>query len=140
MHIRMGFDKSPSFFGGGFFLSKELIIGGVKMPTLKKNGLTITKEKVWASNTGRAANGEMIGDLVCSKYKLECEWPPLIQSEVSIIDAAISSAYFTASFIDPASGIRVEKKFYAGTPTYPVYSYANGIRTYSGVKVSLIEK
>ena len=37
-------------------MSNELIIGGVTMPTLKLNGLTITKEKIWSKNTGRAAS------------------------------------------------------------------------------------
>ena len=57
--------------------TQPLVIGGVAMPPLKAEGLTITKEKVWSSNTGRAADGNMIGDLVTIKYKLQCEWPPL---------------------------------------------------------------
>lgn len=33
----------------------------------------------------------------------------------------------------------MEKTFYAGTPTYPVYSYAKGVKTYVGVAVDLRE-
>lgn len=61
---------------------------------LEKEGLTITKEKVWSANTGRAADGNLIGDLVGIKYKLQCEWPPLSREDVAIIDAAISPAFF----------------------------------------------
>ena len=57
-------------------MSDELIIGDVTMPTLKLNGLTITKEKIWSKNTGRAASGEMIGDIITTKYTLKCSWPP----------------------------------------------------------------
>ena len=44
-------------------MSQPLVIGSVTMPTLKKEGLTITKEKVWSAKTGRAADGNLIGDL-----------------------------------------------------------------------------
>ena len=121
--------------------TQPLVIGGVTMPPLKAEGLVITKEKIWASNTGRAANGETIGDLVAIKYKLECEWPASISREdVAKIDEAISPAFFFFFFLDPGSNTRVTKTFYAGTPTYPVYSYANGLPTYNGVAVNLIEK
>lgn len=120
--------------------TQPLVIGGVTMPPLKANGLKITKEKIWAANTGRAANGETIGDLVAIKYKLECEWPAIDREDVAVIDAAISEAFFTVTFLDPGSNTRITKTFYAGTPTYPVYSYVNGLRTYSGVTVNLIEK
>ena len=121
--------------------TQPLVIGGVTMQPLKAEGLVITKEKIWASNTGRAANGETIGDLVAIKYKLECEWPASISREdVAKIDEAISPAFFSVTFLDPGSNTRVTKTFYAGTPTYPVYSYANGLPTYNGVAVNLIEK
>ncbi len=121
-------------------MAQPLVIGGVTMPTLKKNGLTITKEKIWSANTGRSANGSTIGDLIAIKYKLQCEWPPLSSAETARIDAAVSPAFFNATFLDPGSGTRITRTFYAGTPTYPVYSYANGMKTYDGVKVDLIEK
>lgn len=40
--------------------SSDIEIDGVPMPGLKLNGLTVTKEKIWSKNTGRAANGEMV--------------------------------------------------------------------------------
>lgn len=121
-------------------MSQPIVIDGVTMPTLKKEGLTITKEKVWSSNTGRAADAGMIGDLVGIKYKLQCEWPPLNATDAVMIDNAISEAFFNVTFLDPGSNTRITRKFYAGTPTYPIYSYASGIPMYSGIKVDLIEK
>ena len=35
--------------------SSDIEIDGVPMPGLKLNGLTVTKEKIWSKNTGRAA-------------------------------------------------------------------------------------
>jgi hypothetical protein len=117
----------------------SLIIGGVTMPPLKKEGLTITREKVWSSNTGRSAGGTMVGDLVGIKYKLQCEWPPLSAADVAKIDAAVSPAFFTVSFWDPRTNARITRTMYAGTPSYPVHSYAQGT-PYKGVTVDLIEK
>lgn len=121
-------------------MADELVIGGVTMPTLKKEGLTISKEKVWSKNTGRAANGDMIGDIVAIKYTLDCEWPPLSREQTAVIDTAVTPAFFDATFTDPGSNSRVTKRMYAGTPVYPVYSYVKGVKTYSGVKVTLIQK
>ena len=42
----------------------EIYIDGVKMPTLKLNGLTYKKEKIWSKNTGRVSNGDMKGDVI----------------------------------------------------------------------------
>lgn len=117
----------------------SLIINGITMPDLKKSGLTIKKEKIWSKNTGRAANGDMIGDIIKIKYTLQCGWPPLSKGDASVIDKAISPAFFSVTFTD-IDGSRVTKKFYAGTPVYPVYSYVNGVNTYQGVAVDLIEQ
>jgi len=121
-------------------MADGLVIGGITMPALKKEGLTISKEKVWSRNTGRAANGDMIGDLVAIKYTLDCEWPPLSREQAAVVDAAVTPAFFNVTFTDPGSNSRVTKRMYAGTPTYPVYSYVKGVKTYSGVKVTLIQK
>ena len=119
----------------------DLIINGTTMPPLKLNGLTIEKERIWSANTGRASNGLMIGDIIAFKYKLSCEWPPLTRSQVAIIDAALSAApFFTVKFMDPATNAQTSKICYAGTPAYPVYTYVNGVKTYGGVKVDLIER
>ena len=118
----------------------DLIIDGITMPALKFNGLKITREKIWSSNTGRAANGETIGDIVAIKYKLHCEWPPLTRADVVILDAAVTPAFFNVTFLDPATNQQKTIRCYAGTPTYPVYSYYNGVKTYAGVSVDLIEK
>lgn len=118
----------------------DLIINNVTMPTPKLDGLKINREKIWSSNTGRAANGETIGDIVAIKYKLQIEWPPLTREQVAVIDAAVTSAFFTVSFLDPATNAAKTITCYAGTPVYPVYSYHSGVKTYAGVTVSLIEK
>ena len=107
----------------------ELYIDGVKMPTLKLNGLTYKKEKIWSKNTGRVSNGDMKGDVIARKFTLSCQWPPLTRSQLAVIDKAIDPAFIKVEFRDPGTNNKLEKTFYAGTPTYPVYSYAKGVKT-----------
>lgn len=118
-----------------------LKINGVRMPEPKYNGgISITKETIWSSNTGRATDGTMVGDIIAEKDKLKITWGPLSGAEVMQINSAISPAFFPVEYKDPGSNAYVTKTFYAGTPTYPVYSYAAGVPQYTGVTVDLVEQ
>ena len=46
----------------------------------------------------RAANGDMLGDIVAVKYTLDCAWPPLSREETAMIDKAVSPAFFDVTF------------------------------------------
>lgn len=119
---------------------------GTEMPDPALNGITITKDKIWSKNAGRSSeSGKMMGDIVAIKYKIQIKWPVLSQEKSALVDDYISnmeSAFFKIKFIDPKSktGEFVEKDVYAGTPTYPVYSYVEGYPRYVGVAVDLVEQ
>lgn len=118
-----------------------LWIGGVQMPEPKADGLTVTKNKIWSKNAGRAADGNMVGDIVGIKYKLDIQWAYCKPADVQKIDAAVSgAAFFPVRFVDPGTGQEVTRNFYAGDPKYPVHTYAMGGGRYKGVSVSLIEQ
>lgn len=105
--------------------------------------LTITKNPVWSANAGRASNGDMVGDIICWKYKLQIEWPALSQADAAEIDAAVTdTVFFPVVFVDPASKSGATKTItgYVGTPTYPVYSYVEGYPRYTGVAMDIVEK
>lgn len=120
-------------------MPQPIVINGITMPQAKS--LTVTKEKIWSKNAGRAADdGKMIGDIIGCKYKLQIQWGLLSEGDTTKIDEAVSPAFFNVTFLAPGSNTRVTKSFYAGTPTYPVYSYAEGVKTYQGVSVDLIEQ
>lgn len=110
------------------------------MPEPKFQGLTITSEKIWSKNAGRITNGDMVGDVVAIKNKLQIAWPPLSGEQVALIDEAITPAFFDVYYKNPRTNTYVTETFYAGTPTYPVYSYAKGLPEYVGVTVDLIKK
>ena len=119
----------------------ELKIDGVRMPPLRAiGGLTVDREKIWSKKTGRSASGTFIGDIIRIVTKLKLEFIPLTDEQARILDAAISKRFFTVTYWDPATNSEKTITCYAGTPSYPVYSYVNGIKTYSGVRVDLIQK
>lgn len=120
-----------------------LWMNGLEMPTPAFNGITVTREPVWSGNAGRSSDGTMVGDIIGYKFKLQIKWPVLTQAQIALIDSAItSSAFFPVKFVDPTSetGALITKTMYAGTPTYPVYSYAEGAPRYVGTAVNLIEQ
>lgn len=118
-----------------------LWFNGVAMPDPALNGVTIKREKIWSKKTGRAANGEMLGTVIAIKDTVSIKWPPLTHAQTALIDSFCSLDFFTVSYIDPASGGATKTvTVYAGTPSYPVYTYVNGIKSYHGVAVDLIGK
>lgn len=108
--------------------------------SLNVQALTITPEKIWSNNTGRVADGEMRGDIIAIKQKLEVTLNPMSDEDAASFDAIISQTFFDATFRSPRTGKTETHKVYAGSPAYPVYSYVDGFPRYVGVKISLIMK
>ena len=118
-----------------------LWFNGAAMPDPALNGFTVSPEKIWSKKTGRAANGEMLGDVVAIKNTISIKWPPLTHAETALIDGYCSLAFFNVTYSDPrAGGANTTITVYAGAPSYPVYTYVNGIKTYHGVAVDLVQK
>ncbi|MCD7920409.1 MAG: hypothetical protein LUG45_10195 [Clostridiales bacterium] len=119
----------------------DLTIGGVKMPTPALEGLTITREKIWSSDTGRTASGKMVGTIVAIKTKVAIKWPVLTMDEVETIEGAVSSSapFVTMTYTD-MTGATSTKTVYFGTPSYTVYSYADGTQYVKDVTVDGIEQ
>lgn len=119
----------------------DLTIGGVAMPTPALEGLTITREKIWSSDTGRTASGKMVGTIVAVKTKISIQWPTLTMEEVETIENAVSSTtpFVTMTYTD-MTGSAVTKTVYFGTPSYTVYSYADGVQWVKDVTVDGVEQ
>ena len=116
---------------------KTVIISGLK---LKVKELTVTDNIIWSKNTGRVASGDMEGDIIAKKIKLNIVLAPLDDKEAVAFAAAIEPPFFPITFRNPKSGKTETLKFNVGTPTYPVYSYADGLPRYVGVAANFIEK
>lgn len=120
----------------------ELYIGGVQMPTPALEGVTITREKVWSSDTGRSSSGKMLGTIVAIKSKITIKWPVLTFDQVKTIENAVSDAddpFVTVKYTD-MTGTTVTKTMYFGTPTYTMYGAAAGTQWVKDVTVDGIEQ
>lgn len=115
-----------------------LWINNVLMPTPKS--CKITRNKIWSQNAGRVASGKMVGDIIAIKYKLEIQWALVKSADVIKIDTAVSKSFFNVKFLDPATNSYKTIVCYAGDPSYPPYSWAEGHKKYTGVSVNLIEQ
>ena len=98
-----------------------LSINGVAIATPKSFEVTISDLD---GESNRNANGEMIRDRIGIKRKISLEWPPLTQSEISMLLTAVSSVFFTVTFPDPQQGV-VTKTMYVGDISAPAYQYIN---------------
>lgn len=121
---------------------KQLTINGVTMPTPALEGVTISTEKIWSSDTGRTASGKMVGTVVAVKTTVKIKWPVLPPAEIATIEAAVSnpdSPFVPMTYTD-MTGQTVSKTVYFGTPSYTVYSWADGLSYVTGAEVEGIEQ
>ncbi|MGM9594205.1 MAG: hypothetical protein ACI3U8_07610 [Candidatus Onthomonas sp.] len=120
----------------------NLTINGETMPDPALEGVTINTEKVWSSNTGRTASGKMVGSVIAKKTTIKIKWPVLTPEQVSKIEAAVSDAshpFVPVQYTDMC-GNRVTRTVYFGTPSYTVYSWADGLRLIKDTTVDGIEQ
>lgn len=117
-------------------------INGITVSEPKKEGVTITDEPIWASNTGRNVHGKMIGDIVAWKTTVAVQWPPLSFSESQKIVNALKGAgpFFTITYNDFSSGSTVTKTVYCSNIPRTIYSLVQGVQYHQGVTVTFIEQ
>ena len=118
----------------------ELQINHVNMPAPAAEGVTITTEKVWSANTGRTAAGGMVGSVIARKTTLKLKWPVLTRAQAAVIEQAVSAGEFVpVRYVDMA-GNTVEKTMYFSSPSYTLYSWAQGLELVKDVSVEGIEQ
>lgn len=113
-----------------------LIINGVNVVAPKSMSVSISDID---GDTGRNANGTIVRDRVAIKRKIELEWGMLTQAEISQLLNAVSSVFFSVTFIDPQQG-QVTKTMYVGDRSAPVFSFNEKFKPWSGLKMNLIEQ
>ncbi len=121
---------------------KALIINGVEFP-VKYDGYTVSRNKIWSSNTGRNNNGNMVGTIVTIKTKVEVELAPISPAKAAIIDSVVSDINnpFPKAKILYVNGQQKEVTIYTSDISYHWLSQALGDGgLITGVKLSVIEQ
>lgn len=115
---------------------------------IQVNGVTIkhpSKMTVTTSDidgeTTRNAQGNLIRDRIAVKRKVELEFPPMTQTEMSTLLNAVSSVFFSVTYLDPKDGI-VTRTMYVGDRTSPMYRYGSGGSNvlWEGLTMNFIEQ
>lgn len=118
------------------------------MAVLQINSVNITNPKVLSvtisdidGETTRNANGALVRDRIAVKRKIELEFPPLTQSQMSTLLTAISGVFFNVTYPDPILGTTT-KSMYVGDRSAPMYKYGNGNGDilWENVKFNFIEQ
>lgn len=117
-----------------------LIINGVEVTAPTKYNVSLND--LDSDDSGRnKLTGKMARSRIGTYAKIELEWNNLTKGECTTILNAISSTFFSVSYIDPKRGRRTST-FYAGDVSTESYNYdpTNDIVWYKTVKFNLIEQ
>jgi len=117
------------------------------MAILKINGVAIPDPSEFSvdimdidDETTRNAKGDLIRNRIATKRKLNCQWPPCGNAEMSTILKAVKNVFFTVEYPDPMEGKRLTKTFYVGDRQMPVYSVIDGVVQWEGLSMNFIER
>ena len=109
---------------------------GVDLPT--PSSYAVDYEEL--SRAERNALGTMVKDVIAYKYKLNCVWKSLTQTEMAKLMAVKKKNTFSLDFIGLETGERITGHFYAGTPSASAMEYKNGrVDRWLDVKMNFIE-
>ena len=112
---------------------------GVEMPV--PADLQVQNNKIWSDNTGRSANGKLVGDMGCIKKKLIISWVHLTGEQVALINQYISNVskpFFSVTFTDETFNEQT-CTMYAGDTKYDVLKWVSPMKYLKNVTVDLIE-
>lgn len=118
----------------------NLIIDGVAIKSPKD--FQVGLQTIDADTSGRNAKGNMIRDVVAEKIKLEMNWPPLSDNEISTILNLVTNDFFTVTYPDPKVGGLTTKVFYVGDRTAAIYSWNPkfAMVKWEGLSMNFIER
>lgn len=127
------------------FVSTDIWIDDVKLPSADKSGITITPQTIWAQNAGRiVATAKFVGDIKAIKYDITYNKSYATQEEFELIDSLVNtmrSIHKVKLCLRPSDGY-VTKYFYIGSGTfsYTINRCVNGRTYYEGLSFQMIEQ
>lgn len=115
----------------------------INHPLIQIGGLTLTQmvkyevnySKLWR-DADRNMNGDVSAAFIGIFPNIDAETPPLTQSQVQALCAALDQPYFNATFWDPSSGSTKTAGYYASDYKVTLLSRATGM--YAGVSFSIV--
>ena len=110
---------------------------GVDLPA--PVSISVEDQIIWSKNTGRAANAEMIGDIIAEKKSVKIKWAFLQESELVTIKNYLVAGFFPFTFHDKGTDITITS--YRGTLSKEqLGQLGDGIFWYRSASVDIIQK
>ena len=109
---------------------------GVTLPS--PDAVTASDEIVWSANTGRAASGKMLGDVVADKKTFAITWGVLTRAELQIIRNALQSGFHP--FVLEEDGTVTTIQAYRGTISAELLGSFGGVTYYRDVTATVIQQ
>lgn len=110
--------------------------GGTALPSPTE--MTLSGEIVWSANTGRAASGLMIGDVIAEKQTVGLRWGVLTKAELALLREKLVSGFFPATLA--IDGQSVDLTCYRGALTAELLGTFGGTTYYRSAAATLIEQ
>ncbi len=115
----------------------SLKCGNIVLPSPVK--MATNDEIIWSSDTGRALDGTMMGDVVAEKKSLSIEWAWLTEQEAALIKNNLIAGFFPITFRD--YGLEVTIESYRGTISKEAAgNIGDGVFYYRSVSVEIIQR
>lgn len=111
--------------------------GAVTLPS--PTSLTVSDEIIWSSDTGRALDGTMWGEVIAQKKNISIKWEYLTEAEMLTIKNNLISGFFSFTF--PDNGTSTTITGYRGTLSKELLGrLGDGVTYYKSVSVDIIQK
>ena len=111
------------------------------MPTPDKDGISVTYEPLWSSNSGRTASGLFVGDIIAEKITIDITLTNLSDSEVGMLEEQLKNAFLTVSVIDPKDPAkRITIESYKTSRTYQLSCVKQGRARLNTVTLNFVQR
>jgi hypothetical protein len=90
------------------------------------------------SSAGRTEDGKMHKNRIGSKVAISLSWQNVSTAVASQVLKRFNAEYFKVNYLDPEEGEYIEKTFYVGNRTAPMYNSQLGL--WSNVSFKIIEQ
>lgn len=114
-------------------MANFLKVGSTVLPT--PTSLTVKKEPVWSSDTGRTQSGKMSGNVVAEKITASVKWNVLPKSKMDLIEKHLKLGFFSVTLNDLGTF-----SAYRGPIQAERWNRGNGEVWYRNISIDLIER
>ena len=123
-------------------IKTDVYIDGTKLPSCSEGGISVTPNKLYASNAGRSpTTGDFVGDIVALKYDINLTWNFMREDALNAL-----SAFADSLTVEHAVKMMFDGKVYTEKPCYIAdlnrtikRQGGDGVLVYDSVTMHIVE-